>query len=167
MSKIRSRRRRNSRCWSRGGGCGATAPSLNMKTAPSWRGIENGHGQTAVWRIAMAAQWHLSGDYFENCNCSVVCPCLVSKAPPLTSRPTEGVCDVGVIFHIENGRYGDVTLDGLNVALAIHTPGPMGEASLIGRSAPTSTNVPTKNKRRRSEPSSPALPAGLWRLSRH
>src|SRR6516165_10393976 len=54
-------------------------------------------GQTA-WRIAMAAQWHLSGDYFENCNCSVVCPCLVSKAPPLTSRPTEGVCDVGVIF---------------------------------------------------------------------
>src|SRR5215510_14217287 len=77
----------------------------------------------------MAAQWHLSGDYFENCNCSVVCPCLVSKAPPLTSRPTEGVCDVGVIFHIENGRYGDVPLDGLNVALAIHTPGPMGEGN--------------------------------------
>jgi hypothetical protein len=39
------------------------------------------------------------------------------------------VCDVGVIFHIENGRYGDVTLDGLNVALAIHTPGPMGEGN--------------------------------------
>src|SRR5262245_6533613 len=39
MSKTRSRRRRNSRCWSRGGGCGATAPSLNMKTARSWRGI--------------------------------------------------------------------------------------------------------------------------------
>ena len=77
----------------------------------------------------MAAQWHLSGDYFENCNCSVVCPCLVSKAPPLTSRPTEGVCDVAVIFHIEKGRYGDVTLDGLNVALAIHTPGPMGEGN--------------------------------------
>ena len=109
----------------------------------------------------MAAQWHLSGDYFENCNCSVVCPCLVSKAPPLTSRPTEGVCDVGVIFHIENGRYGDVTLDGLNVALAIHT------AKVIGRSAPTSTNVLTKNKLRRSVPSSPALLAGRWRLSRH
>src|SRR5215467_6400476 len=39
MSKTRSRRRRNSRCWSRGGGCGATAPSLNMKTARSWCGI--------------------------------------------------------------------------------------------------------------------------------
>src|SRR5262249_60730141 len=77
----------------------------------------------------MAAEWHLSGDYFENCNCSVVCPCRVSKAQPLTSRPTEGVCDVAVIFHIENGRYGDVMLDGLNVALAIHTPGPMGEGN--------------------------------------
>ncbi len=26
-------------------------------------------------------QWHLSGDYFENCSCSIVCPCLVSAAP--------------------------------------------------------------------------------------
>jgi len=74
-------------------------------------------------------QWHLSGDYFENCNCSVVCPCLVSKSAPLTSRPTEGVCDVAVVCHIDRGRYGDVALDGLNVALAIHTPGPMGEGN--------------------------------------
>ena len=77
----------------------------------------------------MAVQWHLSGDYFENCNCSVVCPCLISKAPPLTSRPTEGVCDVIMVFHIDNGSYGDVVLHDLNVALAIHTPGPMGEGN--------------------------------------
>jgi hypothetical protein len=74
-------------------------------------------------------QWQFSGDYFENCNCSVVCPCLVSTAAPLTSRPTEGVCDVAAIFHIEKGSYGDVALDGLNVAVAIHTPGPMGEGN--------------------------------------
>ena len=68
----------------------------------------------------MAAQvrWHLSGDYFENCNCSVVCPCLVSKSAPLASRPTKGVCDLALIFHIDRGRYGEVALDGLNVALA-------------------------------------------------
>jgi hypothetical protein len=77
----------------------------------------------------------------------------VSKAPPLTSRPTDGVCDVAVIFHIENGRYDDVTLDGLNVAVAIHTPGPMGEGrvrtaeviSLNGRygtSLPPPTVIP-------------------------
>jgi hypothetical protein len=53
----------------------------------------------------------------------------VSKAAPLTSRPTEGVCDVPLVFHIESGRYGDITLDGLNVALAVHTPGPMADGN--------------------------------------
>jgi hypothetical protein len=77
------------------------------------------------------AQWQFSGDYFENCNCSVVCPCLVSRAAPLTSRPTEGVCDVALIFHIESGRYDDTVLDGLNVALAVHTPGPMAEGNWL------------------------------------
>jgi hypothetical protein len=79
--------------------------------------------------MAAQAQWHLSGDYFENCNCSVVCPCLVSTSAPLTSRPTEGVCDVALIFHIDSGRYDSTTLDGLNVALAVHTPGPMAEGN--------------------------------------
>src|SRR5437764_13350781 len=79
--------------------------------------------------MAPQVQWHLSGDYFENCNCSVVCPCLVSKTAPLTSRPTEGVCDVALIFHIEEGRYGGLALDGLNVALAVHTPAAMGEGN--------------------------------------
>jgi len=36
---------------------------------------------------------------------------------------------VAVVCHIDRGRYGDVALDGLNVALAIHTPGPMGEGN--------------------------------------
>ena len=54
--------------------------------------------------MADQVQWQLSGDYFENCSCSVVCPCLVSKAAPLTSKPTEGVCNVPPVFHIENGR---------------------------------------------------------------
>src|SRR5260370_25921935 len=80
--------------------------------------------------MADQVQWHLSGDYFENCNCTVVCPCLVSKAAPLTSRPTEGVCDVPLVFHIESGRYCDITLGGLNVMLAVHTPRPMADGNL-------------------------------------
>jgi hypothetical protein len=79
--------------------------------------------------MADQVQWHLSGDYFENCSCTVVCPCFVSKAAPLTSQPTEGVCNVPLIFHIESGGYGDIALDGLNVALAIHTPGPMADGN--------------------------------------
>jgi hypothetical protein len=44
-------------------------------------------------------------------------------------RPTEGVCNVPLIFHIESGRFGYTVLDGLNVALAVHTPGPMAEGN--------------------------------------
>src|SRR6516162_9788072 len=53
-------------------------------------------------------KWNLSGDYFENCNCGVVCPCVVSSAAPLTSRPTEGDCHVAFLYHINQGAYGDV-----------------------------------------------------------
>lgn len=77
----------------------------------------------------MAIQWQLSGDYFENCNCNVVCPCLISTSAPLTSKPTQGVCDVALIFHIDTGRYGSVRLDGLNVAIVAHTPGAMADGN--------------------------------------
>jgi hypothetical protein len=77
----------------------------------------------------MAIQWQLSGDYFENCNCNVVCPCLISTSAPLTSKPTQGVCDVALIFHIDTGRYGSVRLDGLNVAVIAHTPGAMADGN--------------------------------------
>src|SRR5260370_29927410 len=72
-------------------------------------------------------QWHLAGDYFENCSCSLLCPCLVSAAAPLTARPTEGFCNVPLIFHIESGRYGDLALDGLNVLVILHAPGVMAD----------------------------------------
>ena len=71
----------------------------------------------------------LTGDYFENCNCDVVCPCLASTVAPLTARPSRGVCDVALIFHIDKGNYGDVALDGLNVSVIVHTPGPMADGN--------------------------------------
>src|SRR6266581_9751756 len=80
-------------------------------------------------KMATQTKWRLSGDYFENCNCNVVCPCLISPAPPLTSRPTQGVCDVALAFHIDKGSYGAVALDGLNLALIAHTPGPMADGN--------------------------------------
>jgi hypothetical protein len=75
------------------------------------------------------ATWQLTGDYFENCNCDVVCPCLASSVAPLTARPSRGVCDVALIFHIDKGNYGDVALDGLNVSVIVHTPGPMADGN--------------------------------------
>src|SRR5258708_35845613 len=74
-------------------------------------------------------RWQLAGDYFENCNCKVVCPCLLSTTQPLTSRPTEGACEVAFAFHINSGSYDNITLDGLNVAMIARTPGPMAEVN--------------------------------------
>ncbi len=69
----------------------------------------------------MAEKWNLKGTYFEACNCEAVCPCVVLNAP------TQGECTGLVGWHIEKGAFGGVKLDGLNVALAIHSPGHMME----------------------------------------
>ncbi|KKK49520.1 hypothetical protein LCGC14_3134220 [marine sediment metagenome] len=67
----------------------------------------------------MTDKWNVSGTYFESCNCNVACPCV------FLSDPTHGECKVLFGWHIDNGQAGDVTLDGLNVALFVYTPGNM------------------------------------------
>ena len=71
--------------------------------------------------------WSFRGEYFENCNCTVACPCVFSANPPFASEPTEGACEVAFAFHIDEGAYGDVPLGGLNVGMIARTPGPMIE----------------------------------------
>jgi hypothetical protein len=72
-----------------------------------------------------ATAWNLTGDYFENCNCDVLCPCEISSQPLLHATPTQGVCDVAIAFHIDRGAYGATALDGLNAVVMAHAPGPM------------------------------------------
>ena len=67
-------------------------------------------------------QWKISGEYFEACSCDFVCPCPTSG---MAARPTKGACDAGLVFHVERGAHGSTTLDGLNFAVLLHTPGPM------------------------------------------
>jgi hypothetical protein len=43
----------------------------------------------------------------------------------MLSAPTEGECRVLVAWHVEQGKDGEVDLAGLNVAIAIHSPGHM------------------------------------------
>jgi hypothetical protein len=71
-------------------------------------------------------QWRVSGEYFEACSCDSVCPCPTSG---LAARPTKGSCDAGLVFRVDQGRYGDTTLDGLSFAVLLHTPGPMIEGN--------------------------------------
>jgi hypothetical protein len=78
-------------------------------------------------KMAADKKWQLNGDYFETCSCDVVCPCLISAAPPLTARPTQGVCDVALAFHIDRGSYDGTLLDDLNVVVAGHVPGAMAD----------------------------------------
>lgn len=78
---------------------------------------------------ATQTSWKISGDYFENCNCAVVCPCVASPNAPLTSQPTEGDCEAPIAFHINQGTFGDVTLDDLNAVVILRTPGPMGDGN--------------------------------------
>jgi hypothetical protein len=66
--------------------------------------------------------WTITGSYFEACSCDFVCPCPTSG---LAARPTKGACDAGLVFCVERGRYGATTLDGLNFAVLLHTPGAM------------------------------------------
>lgn len=69
----------------------------------------------------MAAQWSLTGTYFETCNCESACPCV------FLSPSTTGECTVLIGWHIEKGRLDAVALDGLNVALAVYSPGHMAQ----------------------------------------
>jgi hypothetical protein len=78
---------------------------------------------------AAAPAWSFRGEYFESCNCKVACPCVFSSAAPFTSTPTEGACEVGFAFHLDEGTFGEVPLGGLNVAMIARTPGPMIEGN--------------------------------------
>jgi hypothetical protein len=70
--------------------------------------------------------WRIEGDYFESCNCELLCPCLLSHAQ---ARPTEGHCDVVLATHIARGNHGNVDLSGLNVVQALTTPAEMSKGN--------------------------------------
>lgn len=66
----------------------------------------------------MVEKWNLSGEYFESCNCDLICACLV-QAPTPRDR-----CDAALAFHINDGTYGQTSLNGLNAVLVVSFPGP-------------------------------------------
>jgi hypothetical protein len=61
--------------------------------------------------------WRIAGTYFESCNCEAICPCRRIDGVP-GGRSTYSEC-LGVLsWVIEDGRAGDLSLDGLKVAFA-------------------------------------------------
>src|SRR3569832_453437 len=69
----------------------------------------------------MAEKWTVEGHYMEACTCEATCPCIT------LSPPTEGSCTAIVGWQVKRGYYGDVRLDGLNVAAGVYSPGHMKE----------------------------------------
>ena len=59
--------------------------------------------------MADVPAWHAKGEWFDACRCNVPCPC--SWAQP----PDDDYCDGVLVWHIREGRFGDIPLDGLNV----------------------------------------------------
>lgn len=58
-----------------------------------------------------AEEWALKGDVAETCCCQAACPCVFNSAPTL------GHCEGSTLFEIEEGNFGDVDVDGLNVVM--------------------------------------------------
>jgi hypothetical protein len=68
---------------------------------------------------ATSISWKLEGDYFEGCNCDSICPCIFK------GDPDEGKCNLTAAWHIQNGNYDKINVDGLNIVGLFHTPGNM------------------------------------------
>lgn len=60
---------------------------------------------------ASIPQWHVAGEWFDACNCTIPCPC--SWAQP----PTQTFCEGVLAWHVREGTYGDVPLAGLNLVI--------------------------------------------------
>lgn len=61
--------------------------------------------------------WEIRGREFVNCNCAYGCPC------QFNALPTHGDCRAVIGYQIEEGRHGEVRLDGLRAALVVKWPG--------------------------------------------
>ena len=59
--------------------------------------------------MADVQPWRLKGDWFDVCRCRVPCACTFAQAPD------EDECNGILAWHINEGNYGDVSLDDLNV----------------------------------------------------
>ena len=70
-----------------------------------------------------ATTWQLEGTVFTACNCDYGCPC------NFNARPTQGKCEGGWTWHVEEGRYGDVPLAGVNFSVYVNWPGAIHEGN--------------------------------------
>lgn len=62
--------------------------------------------------------WHVTGSYFEACNCVAICPCRRRGGQKSAAESTYGVCDFALSWQVMQGSFGNLSLDGLGVIMA-------------------------------------------------
>ena len=60
--------------------------------------------------------WSIKADYIESCNCDYGCPC------NFNGFPSNGFCRALIGYHIREGKYGEISLDGLDIVDAYSWP---------------------------------------------
>ncbi len=68
-------------------------------------------------RTMTKIEWSIKGPHLANCNCDFGCPC------QFVALPTDGTCKAVTAWHVEEGHFGEVRLDGLNAANLYAWPG--------------------------------------------
>jgi len=72
----------------------------------------------------MATKWTMRGTLLGACSCDWGCPC------SFDARPTQGFCDGAYLWHVDQGKFGELSLDGLSFAWIGKAPGPMHEGNV-------------------------------------
>lgn len=65
--------------------------------------------------------WRIEGHHAGSCNCVWACPC------QFNALPDKGHCEALLAWEIEEGHFGDVSLDGVRFGEAVHWPGAIHE----------------------------------------
>jgi hypothetical protein len=72
--------------------------------------------------------WELSGQYMESCNCDYLCPCIYTNPQ---AAATHEHCYALMVYRIDRGRHGAVSLDGLKFALVIRSGRVMADGGWV------------------------------------
>jgi hypothetical protein len=67
--------------------------------------------------------WRMVGDEVGNCNCDWGCPC------QFDALPTHGNCMAMIAYEINQGSFGDTSLDGVRFAELVWWPGAIHEGN--------------------------------------
>jgi hypothetical protein len=76
--------------------------------------------------VAQKIKWAVKGDALGSCSCDWGCPC------NFDAPPTKGWCEGGYAFHINEGNWGDVPLDGLTFGFYAHSPAALHLGNVTG-----------------------------------